>query len=508
MTARDPNSEIHRDDADQSEGEGIDAERVKEVVGFVWHAARRRPKLAISTFVVIAAFGATISATMPRTYNSQVKLLAQHDLVMPTLSNPNRAVPREADNPTRNVTATIVRRDNLVALVREANLLEKWHASRSAALRFKDRIFGMLSAPPREEDEVQALAQTLEKRLTVSSDESTVIISVDWNEPQTAYELVKLIQKNFIEARYDSEVTMIQDAIGVLEEHARNELEQVDSALTAYQALRGNGSAPAAPSIEPTPSGAPSPLQRAPSPARVAQVQAPPAPEIDADLTKALEDKRRQIRTVEESRQRTLDALKQQLVQAQLTLTEMHPTVIALQQKIEALSDPPPELTTLKNEERALMSEIAPAPVSGAPPPPHPLTAGNPVVELRRAIALPAELKASQQDPSLAPARSRLDAAIFRYQNVMANIDSAKLELDITRTAFRYRYSVITPAELPRGPKKPIALLVGVGSVLGAIVVAMLGAASADWQGGRILEAWQVKRRLKLEVLGELEPPL
>jgi uncharacterized protein involved in exopolysaccharide biosynthesis len=507
MTARDPNSEIYRDDTDQGEGEGIDAERLKEALGFVLRASRRRPKLAASAFVVIAALGATISATMPRTYNSQVKLLAQHDLVMPTLSNPNRVVPRDAENPTRNVTATIVRRDNLVALVKEANLLDKWHASRSTALRFKDRIFALLWGPSREEDEVQALAQTLEKRMTVFADESTVTISIDWSDPQMAYELVKLVQKNFIEARYDSEVTMIQDAIGVLEEHAKNELEQVDSALAAYQALRGNGPAVASPSSELAAAAAPAAVQRAPSAARVPSAQPPPVPEIDADLTKALEDKRRQIRAIEESRQRTLEALKQQLVQAQLTLTEMHPTVIALQQKIEALSEPPVELTTLKNEERALMSQIAPA-AAATLPSSHPLAASTPVVELRRLTALPAEAKGGQQDPSLAPARSRLDAAIFRYQNVMANIDSAKLELDITRTAFRYRYSVITPAELPRGPKKPIALLVGMGSVLAAIVIAMLGAAAADWQTGRVLETWQVRRRLKLEVLGELEPPL
>jgi capsular polysaccharide biosynthesis protein len=89
----------------------------------------------------------------------------------------------------------------------------------------------------------------------------------------------------------------------------------------------------------------------------------------------------------------------------------------------------------------------------------------------------------------------------------MGRIDSQTLELDFQRTAVRYRYSVQTAAEVPRSPKKPIALLVGIGSVLGAILVALLSAATADWLTGRVLETWQVRRRLKLEVLGEFDQP-
>jgi hypothetical protein len=47
----------------------------------------------------------------------------------------------------------------------------------------------------------------------------------------------------------------------------------------------------------------------------------------------------------------------------------------------------------------------------------------------------------------------------------------------------------------------------GIGSVLAAFVLAFLCAALADWQTGRILETWQVRRYLKLEVLGEIGPP-
>lgn len=506
MTGTDLSGEINPDATDQSGEEGVDTKQLKEVFGFVWHAARRRPKLAASVFIGVASLGLTVSAAMPRIYNSEVKLLAQRALVLPALSNPGRQLPSEADNPTSNVTASIMRRDNLIALVKEANLVERWHATRSPALRLKDRLFALLSGPPHEEDEVRGLAQTLEKRMTVLTDESTVTISIDWNEPQLAYELVKLVQKNFVEARYDSQVTMVQDAIAVLEEHAKAELEQVDSALAAYQEGRAGGElVPASPGSALTAPRAPIP-QRAQIASAIAA--APPAPAVDPDLTRALDEKRRQIRALEDSRQRTLESLKQQLVQAQLTLTAMHPTVIALEQKIESFSEPPPELAKLKSEERQLMNQIVQAtPVPSAAPSSHTLPSIGPPLDLRPPIAPKADSKSGQQDPSLAPLRSQLDAAIYRYQNVMANIESAKLELDITRAAFRYRYSEITPAEVARGPKKPIALLVGIASVIGGVLLAMLGAAAADWQTGRILETWQVRRRLKLEVLGEFEPP-
>src|SRR5579864_5397201 len=110
MTAMDPNGEINPDVTDPSGDEGVDTDQLKEIIGFVWHAPRRRPRLAATVFGVVASLGLTVSATMPRIYNSQVKLLAQRALMLPALSNPGRQLPSEADNPTSNVTAGIMRR--------------------------------------------------------------------------------------------------------------------------------------------------------------------------------------------------------------------------------------------------------------------------------------------------------------------------------------------------------------------------------------------------------------
>jgi len=81
------------------------------------------------------------------------------------------------------------------------------------------------------------------------------------------------------------------------------------------------------------------------------------------------------------------------------------------------------------------------------------------------------------------------------------------VELDITRTLYKHRYIVVTPAELPNKPKKATAQRIGVGSMVGAALLAIVLSALADLVGGLILESWQVRRRLKIEVLGELDRP-
>jgi uncharacterized protein involved in exopolysaccharide biosynthesis len=104
-------------------------------------------------------------------------------------------------------------------------------------------------------------------------------------------------------------------------------------------------------------------------------------------------------------------------------------------------------------------------------------------------------------------ASSKLAAAIRNYQEATARIDAARVELEITRTGYKHRYTVVSPAELPKKPKKATAQVIGIGSVVGAALLAIVLATLADMMTGTILEAWQVRRRLKIEVLGEFDGP-
>jgi uncharacterized protein involved in exopolysaccharide biosynthesis len=503
MVARDPNHQRERDPAADDEGGGVDLARLKENVGFALRAARRRPKLVALVFTITAALGIYYAVTMSRTYHSQVKLLTQANLVVSALSNPGRNVPRDSDNPTKNVADQILRRDNLVALAKETHLVERSFGNRSWLMKLKDSLLG---GELTDEDKMTAIVESLEKKLSVSVQDNNVIIGVDWYDPQTAYELVTLVQKNFLSARYDDDVAMISDAIAVLQEHAKAEATEVDAALEEYKKLTDKRSGGAQTTNTPPVSPAiRAPRQVASSPAAAQQV--PTA--IDPELAAELDDKRQQIRSLEAARQRELETLRAQLAQAQLTLTPQHPTVIALQQKVDTLSAPDPQIAQLRAEERALMARIAPpvspsGATSATSPAQFPVPMGaaaTPVLPASRPLA-PGE------DPQTQLARSKLEGAIRRDQEAVARIEAANMELEVARTAFKYRYTVVTPAEVPRKPKRPVGLLVGVGSVIGAALLALLLAAGADRRSGRILEEWQVERGLRLEILGEFDPSM
>jgi hypothetical protein len=53
-----------------------------------------------------------------------------------------------------------------------------------------------------------------------------------------------------------------------------------------------------------------------------------------------------------------------------------------------------------------------------------------------------------------------------------------------------------------------MSTMIGFGSFLAGLLLALLGSAGADLSTGVLLETWQVRRQLKLEVLTEIDPPI
>ena len=178
-----------------------------------------------------------------------------------------------------------------------------------------------------------------------------------WNNAQTAYDIVTQVQKNFLEARYDSDVAVINDGISLLQTRAKSELAQVDEALADYQKLVAERSG--GPAGRPASQGQASTGQASGPAAPIGGAIKGATPTIDYGVAKELEEKRAQIRALEDTQARTLDTLRRQLVEARLTLTPSHPTVVALQQQVDALSEPSPDVERLRTEERALMDQIA-----------------------------------------------------------------------------------------------------------------------------------------------------
>lgn len=487
---------VEADDDD----EGFDLARVKDLLGFALRAPRRRPKLAF--FMLFVSLAATIATVMlwPRTYTTEAKILAQRNLVLPALGNPQRSVPREADAPTHNVSDTILKHDNIVALIKQVNLIDRWDAQRPPIMKFKDKVTGFFSDPPSEEDKMRALVGVVEKRITVTSDETTVTIAVEWTNPEMAFELADVVQKNFLDARYDADVNVINDAIAILEGHLKDEQANVDAAVVDMQkamaADRGNDA-------RNVPAPAPLPTFFAPAPAP--QPKPAPTATVDPKLAEQLADKRARIKQIEDARAARLADLNRQLENALVTMAPAHPTVVGIKQRIEEESKDPPELAVLKSEERTLADQIG-----AATPPAASTTAPAPVAyppQVTQAIARVPPQKPNE-DPAVSLARVKLQNAATKCAELQGRIDSARIEMDIARAAFKYRFSVVHPAEVAKKPKKPNVPVVVLVGLLATALLTFLVAAAADLASGRFVEPWQVERKLGIPLLGEVPPLL
>ena len=448
--------------------------------------------LAVTVFVDIL---------LPRTFEVGTKIFAQRNLVMPSLGNPRRSIPNETDAPTRGAADSILAYDNLVALVKETNLVERWEARRPALLRWKDRVVQLFSTPLTEPERQRALVGLLERRLWVQADESTIRISVQWNDPGLAFDIVSHAQAEFLERRGALETSVISDAIGILEGVASKEREALGAALAHATDVASKISA----SQGSTGRVVVAPVAPFRAPALTEPETSPRAVNEAGLLATRLEAKRAQIRAVQEPWQQHLADLRARLADTRQTYAPAHPFVIVLEGQVADASVEPPALAQLRAEEAALLAEIE-ATATVAPPPP-------PVVHVKAAGAHPSParqetaLVVREDPPELAEARAALRAASVKYEELEDRIDAARIELATAQAAFKYRYRVVLPPELPKKPIRPDSVRIWAGGGLLALLLAFAVAIGRDLLGGRFVASAQVRRLLRVPLLAEVNGP-
>jgi hypothetical protein len=317
-----------------------------------------------------------------------------------------------------------------------------------------------------------------------------------------AYRLVETAQQNFLENRHVTEVSAIAETISILEVHASSVRETIDQALERVQSLQDpkkRAAARAAASAS-APKAAP-----APGGTLAAASAANAAPKANEEelmqLKSIIREKRRLITDLEEQRQRRLTELNHQLTEAKVIYSDQHPVIIDTQQRIDQLKKESPQVTALKNDEAALLAEYERKGGKDV----------NALVEPRRrtrvAGATETELlpATSAEDPEFELANHDLRMATAKYEDLLMRIDATRIELDTARAAFKYRYSVINPPQLPKKPIKPNVPLLIFGALFGAVVLGLLAGPVKDLLRGRIVEGWQVERWLNLPLLAEVK---
>jgi capsule polysaccharide export protein KpsE/RkpR len=220
------------------------------------------------------------------------------------------------------------------------------------------------------------------------------------------------------------------------------------------------------------------------------------APEV-VRLENKIAAKRRTISDLEEFRQRRLAELQAQLVQYQAMYADAHPAVVTLRQNIEALSAPSPQIEALRREvqdlDRELMAQGVETPVSISA---RPRLSGE---DLGNA----ATAGAATVNPREEFEKYQTRMVFQNYANVLDRIDAARVEMDAAQAAFKYRYSVISPPQMPKRPLKPSPLNVFGAGLVGGLLLALFASVRADLRKGLIVESWQIERSLGIPILAE-----
>lgn len=461
---------------------------------FALGGVRRRKIVAALVFLcVIAATFAYYGTRIPR-YRAEAKVLAQRSQGLPA------AVRSTFDEmPTRTAWEVVHQRENLIAIIRQTDLLEQspkarpepaWKrwlspgslrnkpekaepvapaaavapgstASTAAAAAKADPAPGTSA----RDDALDGLVLALDRLLLVIvGDDGTITLQLDWPDPDQAHAIVEAALQNFLEARHVQEVTSIDAVITVLRGRTAVLRENLDR--VSEQARRRASQPLVAPALP-----------------RVRQ----PSEEL-VRLQATLEAKQRALQDVEDLRRRRLAELQAQLDQARTMLSDAHPTVIGMRRDIEAFGRESPQLLALREEERALRRQVSERLVREDLP-----TAARVVVPTPT-ITLP---PSADEDPAVRDAR-------VQYEQMAARTTAAQVELDAARAAFKYRYNVVWPPQVSRDPVSPKAKKIFALGGFAAVALALLAAVGPDLLSGRIFERWQVERSLGLAVLGDL----
>ena len=308
-------------------------------------------------------------------------------------------------------------------------------------------------------------------------------------------------------------MTAISEALSILEMHGSQLQKMVDDALHELERVRdsrrkGSG-AGQAPAVGPE-SGS---ITIAP----MTPVQAPPERVNDgptateqelAQLKFLLNSKKRALGDLEDFRSRRVTELTAQLQEQKVQYADQHPIVMDTRQRIDALKLDSPQMTQVKSDIDALEHEYkrkggrdADALVEPSRPRAAPRRVGP---QGAQAALTNSELA---DDPLVEFSRNNLRVAAAKYEELLMRIDSARIEQDTARAAFKYRYSVVRPPSVPKKPVKPDVGLILALAVMAALFSGLLIGATRDLLSGKIVEPWQLERALNLPVLSQVKIP-
>ncbi len=437
-------------------------------VGFVLRAPGRHKSLAIRAFIVVFGLSCAAIVVVPFRYQVQATLLAGY----PEASALAPIATGRVLDATHAARDLLLSRENLHEILAKTNFVDQYLEKRPWAVRVKDWVFGLMRGEARKREDLEAgLIEGLEQRLWVEvRSEGTLAITLQWWDAELARQIVSATQESFLRARRSSEVDAVGEAVHVLEAQ-RVQLERdIEVSIDGFgkkQQQLGIG---------------------APRPPRGDHLASAPDAEV-VKLQVELAAKNRSLEEMEGTRLRRIAELQAELLQQEFIYADEHPIIKSTRRALKALSEPVPRIDELKSGIEELAREIAKRGAGSSPP----SAAVEPFLQAR--------LRLDREDPRLDFERGELENLLRQHAELQNRIQSVKVEQELAEAAFSHRYSVVSPAKLPRGPIKPYPLIFSLGGLLGGLAFAFFISAAADLRQRRIIERWQIEDSFPLPVI-------
>lgn len=438
------------DDRDAPNPHDFRVRKVVRAVGFAVRSARRHPAIVLAAWAGTVAAVALGAWALPATYEVRCELVAT-----------SRALDRPADDarpdgPSRVAAVTMLGDAELLAIVRDTDLVDAARRSRPPARRALDAVRSLWARPATREEQEDGLVSTLDKRLVVTSrDDGAVEMTLHWPDPIVAYRVLDAAQETFLEKAHGLEVDAIADAIAVLETRARAMKTELERRI---RDLRGAGAGVS--------------LGLTASRDREEAVSA------DAmRLRIALAAKRRSIADIVDLRRRHAAELEAWIAGREAAGASSG-AIAEARRSARALLADSPQLTELRDEEAFLARELR----RRAVPAGDALSSSDP--------DLPWLDVGGGREPALVDsAQAETAAAVRRYDDLLDRIEAARVALDLQSVRFRDRYLVVLPPEVPPDPIRPSRGPVLLAALLDGLLVALLAAALAARRRGAFPDA-------------------
>lgn len=488
----------HQDEADDEHesGGGASAEVIKSYFAFALRAVRNRGFLTSGTLFVGIVLTALAVTYYPRTFVCTTVLMGQGSAILEGSNATAQAFPGAA--------SLITRKENLEAIIRQTGLARTFYERRPPLLQLKDRLRGKVVD---EKTMISMLVGTLQSRILVTSDWSTLTVNVGWTDGKTAAEIAEAARESYVKTRHAAELSAFEEKTSILEGHSarvRQEIEKLAAQISA-----GNQKEVDAAQRRSTESAAESAAAVKPAPVARVEMRRKAVPnERMQQLQQQLAAKKQRLAEFDAERERRVREERAKIADLKLRLMPSHPEVVTAEQRLAIAAQVSSETLLLRSEIQSLEAEATQV---------ESLESSGTLVQVRpssRSAAAPASaeplpneiiglLKQNDADPILV---AQLSGAITTYGSLRDGIRGGRIELDTAQAAFNQRYKLIVPAEAPLKPSKPNVLLLLGGGLALSLLLALLIPILLELRTGIIVESWQV-HHVRLPVLAELRLP-